>query len=199
MFEPVQLDLFDPPPAPVVRERAVTGADRHRAEALTCLRDAVPEALELVVRLRSPSRVDSRAPCANPDWAYCTGRRGLRYERHHDWSTGARERGESYAWNRTPANLLPWNELAVLVRDDPRHRELVAWVDSLPFPRWQLTHRPHELWDRPQMWHPSYIETDHAHPLWPERLRAWQVLIALLTDTITSLTTPDPTNREDRS
>lgn len=170
-----QLDLFD---------EVVSGEQQHRVDALTCLRDEVPEALEVVTELRYRRAQDTRSPRCGSRWAYCVCRAGLRFEAESEWWSGARDRGETWGWNRTPAHLITWGELGDLVGADPRRDEITAWVDSLPQPRWQLLVRPHELWPNPDQWNLSYLCRDHVDLQWTNRRHAWQLVIDLLNDAI---------------
>ncbi|WP_027946575.1 hypothetical protein [Amycolatopsis taiwanensis] len=175
----VQLDLFG----------TVLAAERqHHVDVLTCLRDAMPDALQIIVELRRWQREDTHAPHANGDWAYCVSHAGLRYEAASEWWAGARERGETWGWSRTPANLITWDELAALVGDDPRRAEITAWVETLPEPRWRKLMRPHELWPQPKGWHIGYFCRDHVDTHWTGRRRAWRLVLDLLTDAIETAT-----------
>lgn len=180
----VQLDLFGEVEA---AESAAVSADRARlTNALICLRDAVPDALQVVVHL-SMWR-DQRGIGKSGEWAYCVRQNHFRYEAVSDWWNGALDRGEPFGWSRTPAHRVTWAELQTLVGDDPRRVGLIEWEQSLTVvdPWWDLT-RPHELWPDPEGWHPSYIESDHRRPGWSARLKAWQDLQALLNDAITRI------------
>lgn len=177
-----QLDLFGAVEA--AEQKHVTARQNRFRDALVCLRDVVPTALEIVVELAYQSPTDTRSPCASGEWAYCVCRAGLRFEDAREWWTGARERDETWGWDRTPAQLLPWHELAVLVGDDPRRAEIAAWMNSLPMPRWKLLYRPFELYPDPDRWHPGYIQGDHVHEQWPARRRAWQLTLDVLNDAI---------------
>lgn len=176
MAETVQLDLFGDVEA-AHTERLVGG--------LVCLRDVVPDAMEVVVHLAPWWSRERRGPGASGDWAYSLRNAGLRFELADEWWRGARERGEAWGWDRTPANLITWAELAALLVADSRRAALVDWVHGLavPDPWWDLI-RPHELWPRPQTWHPDYITGDHERPGWGARLAAWRDLQLLLTDAI---------------
>lgn len=154
---------------------------------LTCLRDAVPEALEMISVLRYGRTEDTRSPCAADGWAWCVCRAGLRFEPTEQWWTAARIRGERWGWNRVPAGLLTWEELTGLVGADPRRAEIAAWAQSIPEPRWRVLERPHELHADSDGWHVSYLCRDHIHPQWPARWRAWQLVRELLTDAMTKL------------
>lgn len=170
-----QLDLFG----------AVISAERQRhVDALTCLRDAVSDALQVVAELRYPRPHDNHSVRASGDWAFCVCRAGLRFESAAEWWSGARSRGETWGWDRTPAHLVTWDELTALVGHDPRRAEVVAWSESLPIPRWKLLTRPHELWPNPGSWHLSYLCHDHVHKQWTVRRRAWQLVLDLLSDAI---------------
>ncbi|MFE9099775.1 hypothetical protein [Actinomadura geliboluensis] len=175
MTAAVQLDLLGLAPQP---QRLVDG--------LTCLRDVVPEALEAVVYLREwqthTLAVASRSlDCTSGAWWYKTSRTGLHFER-----VGERDRS-TWPLGRALAHLITWSELADLVGDDPRRADLCAWSESLTEPAWDQRIRPHELWPAPDCWHPSYIEHDHEHPGWTERLAAWTALREMCSDAITAL------------
>ena len=172
----LQLDLFG----------AVLSAEQQRhIGALTCLRDSVPQALEHVVELRYTQPTDTRAPHASGNWAYCACRAGLRFEAADEWWNGAHDRGEVWGWDRTPANLITWDELSALIGQDARRADIAAWVNTLPMPRWQLLTRPKELWPEPDRWHISHFCRDHVHEHWSGRRHAWQLTLDLLTDAIT--------------
>lgn len=172
----IQLDLF--------------GQDteaRRLIDGLTCLRDAEPDAMYVVVHLAYWLRDDVRRIGASGDWAYSIRRDGLRFEHEDDWWRGAWSRGERYGWNRTPAHRITWAELAEQIGDDPRRAELITWAQSLAQPAWSQMARPHELWPNPGQWHPDYITGDHQHPGWDQRHTAWCTLRTILTDAITRL------------
>ncbi|WP_194838876.1 hypothetical protein [Nocardia sp. XZ_19_369] len=178
-----QLDLFG----------EVLAAERTRSiEALTCLRDAVPEALEIIATLRYRSPSDTRSPRSSGQWAYCVCRGGLCFENADDWWAGSRARGEVWGWARTPAHLITWDQLAALVQHDPRRAEICAWTESLLSPRGRLVTRPFELWPNPDQWNPGYLDSDRADPLWPQRRKAWQLVLDLLTDAIAAASTGQP-------
>lgn len=170
-----QLDLFG---------EVVSAEQQRRLDALVCLRDSMPETLELVVELQRHSGQGSRTVRAGGDWAYCVSPEGLRVEAVSDWWTGAYERGETWGWRRMPAHLIPWDELATLIGQDPRRAEIAAWAESLPYPRWPQLMRPHELWPDPDQWHRSYFCKDHLDRQWPARRHAWQLVLDLLNGAI---------------
>lgn len=183
----VQLDLFG---AVVAAEEQRDRAERQRLiDGLTCLRDVVPTALECVVDLRYTASTDTRAPskAMGDSWAYCISRAGLRFETVAEWAEGARSRGERYGWDRTPAHLLTWDELATLVGTDPRRAEVVAWARSLPVPNWRPLYRPHELWPLPDHWHVGVFCHDHVDVHWTARRHAWQLVLDMLGDAIDGL------------
>lgn len=177
-----QLDLFG----------AVLDRERQRQhDALVCLRDSIPEALEVVAALHYPPGArDSRSPRASGSWAYCVSRAGLRVEDVRTWWAGTP--GRASGWDRTPANLTTWAELTALVGADPRRAEIAAWIDSLPQPRWRTTQRPHELWPGGDGWHISYFCHDHVDTHWTRRREMWQLLRDLLDDALTALSSAAP-------
>jgi hypothetical protein len=168
-----QLDLF-----------GLSTTQQRHVDALTCLRDAMSDALEVVVNLEYRQDRDTRAPRLSGSWAFCVCRAGLRFEHVDEWGNGARDRGEVYGFDRTPARLATWAELSALVGCDPRRAEIASWVNSLPEPRWRLLMRPHELWPEPEGWHISYLCHDHVHEQWTVRRRCWQLVRELLNDAI---------------
>jgi hypothetical protein len=177
-----QLGLFD----------VVLPADRQRRrDALVCLRDVMSDALEVVVELRNPRAQDSRSPLAAGDWAFCVTNAGLRFEAATEWWHGAYERGETWGWSRTPAQLVTWAELTELIGHDPRRAEVASWVASLPQPRWRPLVRPKEMGPDPGGWHISYLCHDHVDEHWPARRRAWQLVLDLLNDAISRITMQD--------
>lgn len=171
----LQLDLFD---------TIVSPETQRRIDALTCLRDAVSDALEVVVALHRTQDDDTRSPRQAGDWAFCVSRAGFRFEHVDEWWAGAMRRGESYGFARTPRRLVPWDELAEWIGNDPRRAEVAAWTDSLPEPRWRLLARPHELWPDSESWNLRYFCRDHVDLHWPSRRRAWDLVLALLGDAI---------------
>jgi hypothetical protein len=91
----LQLDLFGDV---VAAGKQAQAADlQRRIDGLTCLRDAVPEAIRVVTELAYTRREDRRSPSAAGGWAWCISRAGLRFESTAEWWSSARERGESWA------------------------------------------------------------------------------------------------------
>lgn len=171
----LQLDLFG----------QVLSAEQLRfRDALTCLRDAVSEALEVVVELEYKGTRDNRSIKGSGSWVYCVCRAGVRFETRDFWWSGARERGEVWGFDRTPALLLRWAELTELIEHDPRRLEVAAWVESLPWPRWRELTRPFEMWPNPGGGDPGWVLSDHESPHWTARRRAWDLVVELLTDAI---------------
>jgi hypothetical protein len=161
----LQLDLFG---------TALSAEQQRYRDALVCLRDAMPRALEVVVALQYEREKDTKGPGKSGDWAYLVCRAGLRVESTATW----------YGWNHAPRNLVTWPELHQLIGDDRRRADLAEWADSLPMPRWQQLMRPHELWPDPEGWHTSYFCRDHVDVRWPARRRAWRLLRELIDDAI---------------
>jgi hypothetical protein len=148
----------------------------ERAVALECLRDVVPEALEVVVHLHWwKPRNDGDTAHAGGDWAYTVCEKGLRFEPRAEWS----RRG---GWNVKPSGLVEWEVLADVLGSDPRRAEVVAWAESLTSPAWRDLYRPHELWPHPESWHPDYLAMDRDRPGYDERMRAWRTVLAILTE-----------------
>lgn len=177
----VQLDLFRP-----------ATDTRRLVEGLTCLRDAVPEAMYVLLHLEYWLPRDERGVGASGGWAYAIRRNGLHFEHTDDWWRGARSRGEQWGWNRQPARHLTWVELAEQLGDDPRRADLAAWSRSLTEPAWKQRARPYEMWPEPETWHPDYLAGDRARSGWPARVEAWLTLQAILTDAIVRARTEEP-------
>lgn len=152
-------------------------ADTRLVDGLTCIRDAVPQAMEIVIHLADwHLRAERGNGYSNGDWLYSVRREGLYYE-------PARGFGE-----HRPAHLIPWDELTGLLGDDPRRPYLIAWSQSLTaVDAWYDRARPHELWPKPWMWHRSYIDHDHERDGWDQRIAAWRTLYAILDDAIARL------------
>lgn len=181
-----QLDLFGEVVA--AEQKRHVAEQRRLRDALVCLREAVPTALENIVELAYHNPADTRQPHASGNWAYCVCRAGLRFEVAQEWWSGAHDRGETWGWDRTPAHLVTWQELAELIGDDPRRVEIAGWVESLPLPRWKQLMRPKELWPDPEGWHIRHLCNDHVHEQWTARRRAWELTLGLLDDAITAVT-----------
>ena len=171
MTAALQLDLFAP-----------NAETRRLVDGLTCIRDAVGEAMHVLIHLAYWLPEDHRGISACGEWAYSIRRKGFHYEHESDWWLGAYTRGEPWGWDRTPAHHMTWAEIVELIGDDPRRAQLIAWSESLTEPAWQERLRPHELWPNPGNWHPDYIRLDHERPGWDQRITAWRTLQAILTD-----------------
>jgi hypothetical protein len=157
----IQLDLFG----------QVLGAEQQRhLDALTCLRDAASDALEVVTQLSYKASRDVRDLHYGGGWAFVICEAGLRFRR-----------------DDSPMRVVTWDELTTLIGPDPRRTEVAAWVDGLPMPRWKLLMRPHELWPEPEGWHTSYFCHDHVDRHWPQRRRMWQLVLDLLGDAIAAV------------
>ncbi len=179
-------DLFDLLPE-IAAERtaltrsAITKANQQTVDALTCIRDVMPEALEIVWRLEYWKLRDEKGSRASGPWAYQTTIAGVRFQSRV-------EKPAAGFWETWPANLVTWDQLRTLIGNDPRRAEISAWAESLTTPdRWKDWYRPYELWHEADGWHPSYIENDHARAGWAERLHAWQTTQQILTDAIKAL------------
>ena len=164
----VQLDLFGP-----------DAETRRLAGGLVCLRDVVPEAMDVLIHLAHWRRVEDRGIGTSGDWAYSIRRDGLYCEHRLDWSG-----------SRTRMRCITWAELTEQLTGDPRRARILAWSQSLAEPSWKELLRPYEFWPDSGSWHPSYIAGDRGRPGWDQRLAAWRALQAILTDAITRL---DPT------
>ena len=145
---------------------------RRYYDALTCLADAYPNALEVLIGDRRPDTGETRARMTNP-WAYWSDRAGYRFERVATWG----------GWYSRPRHMITWTELDQLVGHDPRIKEIRAWSQALTaLDAWKDRYRPCELEPNPEMFHPSHAQTDHDRPGWPARLHAWQQTIAVYTE-----------------
>lgn len=156
-----QLDLFAPDLNP----------DAGRlVDALTCIRDAVPEAMDMLIHLTHGRARDERGIGMSGDWAYSVRRNGFHY-----------------GWNRTLTAHATWQELDSLLGNHPLRPRVLAWAAGLPDPSWRDRIRPHELWPNPGQWNPGYITNDHERPGWAQRIAAWADLQTICTTTIADL------------
>lgn len=154
---------------------------RRLGDALTCLRDEVPDALQVVVGLAYWRERDNRSAHAGERWAYCVCRAGVLHEPADRW--WRTEIDGRRGWDRLPAEITTWDELSEVFGDDPRRAEVAAWAGSLTaVDRWQDLSRPFELWTKPEQWHPDYIRCDHERPGWDQRIAAWRMVLAILDD-----------------
>lgn len=167
MTQPALFDNF------FIPDLAVTSA-----RGLECLRDVVPEALDVVRHLGWWKDRDERRRGASGDWAYRVCERGVYF--------GARAgRGEWKGWDHNPIHLLGWAELTSLIADDPRRTDVQEWASSLTaIDRWRDLYRPFELWPHADRWHPSYIEGDRERTGYSDRMHAWRTTQAILTTAI---------------
>ena len=142
------------------------------ADAFTCLAEAHPATLELLIGTRRPNRGEIKTGKSG-DWAYRVCNDEFCFEGVSTWG----------GWHSKPAGAIAWAELDDLTAGDPRIDEMRAWSESLTaIEAGQDRTRPHELWPRPEAWHPSYIADDHERPGWPERLHVWGLAIELCRD-----------------
>ena len=169
----VQLDLFGEVEA---AEDAARHADtRRRRDALTCLIDAHPTTLDLLLGDRRLDRGEIRQGMSG-DWCYSVRATGFHFADRTEHCRGGG------GWYRRPAHRLDWDELDAIAAD-PRVDEIRAWADSLTaIDRWKDRYRPHEMWPHPDSWHPSYIDGDHERPGWPARHAAWLLTLTVLAD-----------------
>lgn len=174
--QPVQLDLFGQVEA--TEQAAAADSVRRQIDALTCLRDSVPDALHVLVHLDYWRRADDRGcPGNSGEWAYRIGRAGMDFVR----------KGTAGGWDRGRA-LIAWDELRDLLAGHPLRGQVVAWSESLTHPdAWRDRGRPFELWPHPETWHPSYIEGDHTRAGWDDRRHAWAVTQLIYTSAIDRL------------
>lgn len=150
---------------------------RRYQDALTCLADACPTALELLIGVRKEDRGEIRQGKSG-DWAYSSRREGFYFERVETWG----------GWCARPCGLITWSELDELTAADPRVAQIRAWSDSLTvIDAWKGRYRPYEMWPNPETWHPSHIQADHDRPGWSGRLHAWQQTIAVYRDAAATL------------
>lgn len=147
------------------------------ARGLTCLRDACPDALEVVARLDWWKPNNERGSHASGEWAYVVCRDGFHF--------GSRYGAEWRGWDRNPPHLLTWEQLRQILEVDPRQTDVAAWLHSqTAVDRWRDYYRPYELWPDPGSWHPSYIESDRERDGYHERMNAWRTTQDILTDAI---------------
>lgn len=171
-----QLDLFG---EVVAAEVAAMRADTERTvDGLTCLRDAVPDALEVVLHLAPLGRRQAERPRMTDPWAYVVGVAGLWFEPVETWA----------GWDAKPGQLLAWAELSALVAHDGRRDDLREWASSLTaIDRWKDLLRPCEMSPHPEMYHESWIDSDHKRPGWAERRNAWDTTRTMLSDAIAAV------------
>lgn len=168
-----QLDLFDF----IDGETRGTGAqDQLRfATVLTCMRDAMPNAMRFMIDLWAPP---DKAWHGSGEWSYWwTAEKVVAYPRR---------RGEE-------EQSITWEEFAELVADHPDRQTILDWEQSLKMPNWKDLYRPEELSPYAGDRHPNAIELDHDRPGWDNRLKAWKTLQAILTDAINTAA-PDAAN-----
>ena len=165
----LQYDLFG-------EVQAAENADtQRRRDALTCLIEAHPNALELLLGDRRPDTGEIKQGLSG-GWAYSRRKDGLYFEDQETWGRAAG------AWYRRPAHRFGWDELDAIAAADPRVEEIRAWATSLTQPdAWRDRTRPFELWPV-SSWHPSWIKGNHERAGWPERLAAWTLTLAVLRD-----------------
>lgn len=169
-----QLDLLDL----IEADNGLTAVEQRYYDALTCLRDAVPEALEVVIRLCDWKSADKRGAGASGRWCYTVANRGVYFDTRDRWNPEAR-----------PEHLVTWNELTDLLADHPLRPGVIAWAEALAeLDSWKDRFRPYELWPDPHRWHPSYIESDRSRPGYEARMQAWADCYQILTDTQNHLT-----------
>lgn len=147
------------------------------ADALTCLADADPAALEAVIQHPTWAHLWGNGDVRSAGtWAYSRTLTHYRFEQVDTWW----KRG---GWEKRPANRIAFGEIReALPLDVILH--LNAWARTLPdtaASSFKLS-RPFELWPDGDKWHPSYIEKDHKDPAWADRLEAWTLLIDALRD-----------------
>ena len=141
-------------------------------DALTCLIESVPDALNLVLGVRRLDRGEIKVGKGGR-WAYSSRRPGLWFEGVGTWG----------GWYSRPRDLLTWDELDDLVAADPRVEQVREWSESLTaIDAWKDRYRPFELWPNAERWHPSWIAGDHSRPGWDERINAWAAVLDVLRD-----------------
>jgi hypothetical protein len=169
MSTTVQLDLFGEVEAAASRA-AVADVERRRT-GLLVLRDYFPNTLEVLIGERRPEGNAGCGPRFTRPWAYAVSKRAFHFEHETTWG----------GWDSRPAGIMTWPEVDAIAADD-RIRDVRAWACSLTMPdRWRVVRRPFAL-DGPDQWHPSYLEHERESDCWPERLRAWTTVQAILTD-----------------
>lgn len=160
-----QLDLLDLIDG---ETRGNGGQDQRRfAEVMTCMRDAMPEAMRFMIDLWAP-----------PDKTW-----GMSGGWSYRWSATS-----VIAKSRRPGSeeqSITWDEFAALVEHHPRRKSILEWDRSLKAPdKWRDLTRPHEMWPYGFDAHPSTINSERQRPGWPERITAWRSLRVILTDAL---------------
>lgn len=165
-----QLSIFD------VLDGETSGADRNDqlrfAAALTCIRDAIPDALRFVVDMWAPP---NRTWSMSGEWAYRWSATTI--------TVRVRKQGAE-------EHSITWDEFAELVEQHPDRQAVLDWEQTLIMPKWKDLTRPIELGPYAGDSHPSAIAQDHDAPGWDERIAAWRRVQAILTDAINT-TAPD--------
>lgn len=159
-----QLDLFDFIEG---ETRGAGGQDQLRfAAVLTCIRDAMSDALRFAVDLWAPP---DRTWSMSGEWAWKWTGKAI--------TVRVRKQGAEEL-------SITWDEFADLVRDHPERQAVLDWEQTLEMPKWRPLTRPVELTPYAGDAHPSAIELDHAEPGWTERFKAWVRVQKILTDAI---------------
>lgn len=157
----LQLDLFG---------QVEKDESRRYRRALTCLAEAHPHALEILIGVREPDRGEIKQGLTGR-WAYSRRQDGFYFELAREWES----RG---GWHTKPAHRITWPELDALLDSDPRINDIRRWSESLTSrDAWRDRYRPFELHPNAAGWHPSYLAADHARPRWPDRHEAWNLTI----------------------
>lgn len=138
------------------------------ATVLTCIRDAMPDAMRFMIDLWAPA---DKAWHGSGEWSYWwTASKIVAYPRR---------RGEV-------EHSMTWEEFADLVGDHPDRQSILGWEQSLEDPKWKDLYRPDEL--SPYAGdHGSDFEFDRNRPGWDARLKAWRALQSILTDVIRTI------------
>ena len=170
----LQLDLFGE--VERAEQDAVVADAARRHDALTCLTEAHPDTLNLLLGNRRLDTGEIKQGCSG-NWAYSVRSTGFWFQDRATWGATAG------AWYRKPVHHFAWAELDAIAAADPRVDEIRAWADSLTaIDRWKDLTRPFELWPNPERWHPSYIKSDHTRPGWDARIHTWHLALTVLTD-----------------
>lgn len=160
-----QLDLFDLlEDAP----RSIGGDNQRRfAEVLTCMRDAMSDAMRLMVDLWAPP---DRTWSMSGEWA---------------WKWSATTITVKVRKAGMEELSITWGEFADLFRDHPRRASILEWESTLTAPdKWRDLTRPVEMSPYGFDAHPSSIDADRQRNGWAERITAWRSLRVILTDAL---------------
>lgn len=130
-----------------------------------------------------------RGPNGTPGWAWAIWRDGLRFEAGDTWQ----------GWQQRPRWCIPWAELHTLRSSRPdTTAQLATLAAGRGHPRaagWRWWTDPHSL---SHGWHPDALQAEQdanwyggcerPETAWPDRLAAWQLVIATVREGTVAVT-----------